>query len=151
MGLSIPGRSSYRAAPAGSHHFRFRQRRLELREGDRLAQELQPRLPGSPLVLRLRGPADQHDRRRAAPRPYGLGNLEARQARHEEVRDHDLVDERVEARQAIAPVHGHLRLMSQQLDEFREDVPDLRLILDHEHFHFLPVNVSSRRGVGWPS
>ena len=60
------------------------------------------------------------------------------------------MDERVEAREAIAPVHGHLRLMAQQLDEFREDVPDVRLILDHEHLHFLLVNVSSRRGVGWP-
>ena len=45
-----------------------RQRRLELREGDRLAQEAQPRLRGPPLVGLLSGPADQHDRCRVAPR-----------------------------------------------------------------------------------
>ena len=65
------------------------------------------------------------------------------------------MDERVEARQALAPVHGHVRLMTQQLEEFGVDVPDERLILDHEHLHFFVdpvlVNVSSRRGVGRPT
>ena len=93
-----------------------------------LCRKRSPACRGSPLVLRRSGPADHHDGRCAAPRPYRLGNLEARQSRHEEVRDHGLVDERVKARQALAPVSRYVRLMSQQLDELREDVADQRLI-----------------------
>jgi hypothetical protein len=66
-----------------------------------------------------------------------------------------LCDERVEARQALAPVHRYVRLMTQQLEKLGVDVPNERLILDHGHLHVLvdPVLVkitSSTRGVGWP-
>ena len=114
----------------------LRYHRRELLEADRLVQEAQPRLAGSPLVLRRSGPADHHDGRCAAPRPYRLGNLEARQSRHEEVRDHGSMDERVKARQALLPVSRYVGLMSQQLDELREDVADLWLIIDDKHLHY---------------
>jgi hypothetical protein len=66
-----------------------------------------------------------------------------------------LWDERVEARQALAPVHRYVRLMTQQIEKLGVDVPNGRLILDHGHLHVFvyPVLVkitSSTRGVGCP-
>ena len=75
------------------------------------------RLRGTPLVELFSGPADQHDRRREARPSDGLRNLEARQSRHEEVRDRDSVDERVEARRTLVHVHYHVRVMSQHREE----------------------------------
>ena len=85
----------------------------------------------------------------------GLRNLEARQSRHEEVRDHDLVDEWVEACQALVHVHDQVRLMTQQREKFGVDVPDERFIIDHEHLHavinLVRVNVARAPGPApWP-
>jgi hypothetical protein len=88
-------------------------------------------------------------------RPYRLRDVEARQSRHQEVRDHDLVDERVELRQALIPVNRRVRLIPQDLEKLDEELPDERFVIDDERFHFVfanpaPENVSPRRGVAWP-
>ena len=99
-----------------------------------LCTKQQPCLDGSPLVVQLRVPADQHDWGRASPGPDRRGHLEARQFGHEEVGEHGLVDARVEARQPLVPIRSQVRLMSQHLEERSEEFPQARLIIDHEHF-----------------
>jgi hypothetical protein len=54
---------------------------------------------------------------------------------HEEVGQDDLVDARVEALQALGPVRGQIRLMSQQRQELAQQTPEERFIIDHEHLH----------------
>ena len=79
------------------------------------ARSHESRLRGTPLVGLLSGPADQHDRRREGP-PIGWPpQSRGPSIPHEEVRDHDLVDERVDARRALS---ARPLLMTQQREEF---------------------------------
>ncbi len=69
--------------------------------------------------------------------PDGLGDVEPRQSRHEEIGEHGLMNERVEARQPLAPVRHEVRLMTQQLEKLCQKIPEQRLIIDHEHSQFV--------------
>jgi hypothetical protein len=76
-----------RRLPALPRRFRaladLRHHRPELRDGDGLAHEAQPRLDGPPLVVPRRAPADHHDWGRAAldalewPRPPRVPSIPA--------------------------------------------------------------------------
>jgi hypothetical protein len=135
--------SPYRAAPACSATSR---RCLEL-EGDRLAKEVQPRLRGSPLVLR-RGDRVIMTIGVAVARPYGLGNSRpVNPGMRKSVTT--ILWTSGSKRQAIALVHCDVRLMSNSSTNSAKMSGSAAHC--HEHLHFFPVNFSSRRGVGWPT
>ena len=54
------------------------------------------------------------------------------------------MNEGVEAHQAFAPVRHEVRLMTHQLEELCQKVPEERLIINHEHLHWLvaPMRVT---------